>query len=159
MITVMGATGRSGKKIAKGLLKALSILFGCKGIVALKVGHHGAHPEHKKFVCHDIISSRLQECLGQSGLRVPALAAKHADHGRHDCDSRTSHRESVLVDQYLAGVFNRFSPLTSAEQRITQTEEQVFFAYRSSLPAERDRAQMCVAGPIVVGFEISKVRQ
>jgi len=38
----------------------------------------------------DVISSQLQECLGQPGICVPALASKHADHGGHDRHSRAN---------------------------------------------------------------------
>ena len=87
--------------------KKLSVLLGCERMVAFKIGHYTAYPERNKFECHDVISSQVQECLGQSSIPMPALAAKHADHRRHDSHSSTSNRKSVLVYQYLAGIFNR----------------------------------------------------
>src|SRR5258707_6838568 len=138
----------------------ISVLLGCKRMVAFKIGHYSAYPKRKKFEGHDVIGSQLQECRGQSSIRVPALAAKHADHRGHDGHGSTCSWERVLVNQNLAGIFYRFTPLTGAEQRITQTAEaQVFLAYAPLSPAERDRVQLRVAGPTVVSFEILKVRQ
>jgi hypothetical protein len=72
--------------------------------------------------CKSASASRAFACR-----RPPRSTADHGGHGGH---SSTSKRESVLVYQYLAGIFNRLLPLTSAEKHITQTAKaQVFLGY------------------------------
>src|ERR1700738_1301993 len=99
----------------------LSVLRSRKRLVAFKIGHYTAYPKCKKFEWHHVISAQLKECFSQSIIPTPALAAKHTDHRGHGGHSSTSMRVSVLVYQYLAGIFNGAPSVNGAEQHIPQT--------------------------------------
>src|SRR5246127_4689077 len=138
----------------------ISVLLGGKRLVAFKFGHDPAYPERMKFEYYHAISTQLQECIRESSISVPALAAEYADHRRHGSGKGTGSRVNSLIRQYLAGILNRTPPLTGTEQHIAQTAKtEVFLAYVPLSSAERDRIQMRVASLGVFACEIPKFPQ
>src|SRR5258708_5687744 len=100
----------------------LSKLRGRKRLVAFKIGHYTAYPKGQEFECHDVISAQLKECLGQSSIPLPALAAKYADHRGHGGHSSTSSRVRVPVYHYHSRIFSGAPPLPGSEHHITHTD-------------------------------------